>query len=131
SFLSVAARLAGGRERLGAGEGSAGTQAIHRLRVEAELLEDLFVMFAELRGTRGRDFGHVVHLNRTADRGAQVAARALEGNHDVVRPELRILDDVTRRLDDAERDVRLVEDLLPVRHRLGGKELVQNRGELR
>src|SRR6266446_10522746 len=95
-FFPVVTRLAGGRERLGAGDGSAGTQAIDLLRVEAELLEDLFVMFAELRGTPGRDFGHVVHLNRTADRGAQVAARALEGNDDVVGPELRIGNDGAR-----------------------------------
>src|SRR6185436_17423980 len=108
SFLSVAARLSGGHEPLGAGDGSAGTQAIDLLRVEAELLEDLFVMFAELRGTPGRDFGHIVHLNRTADRGAQVAARALEGNDDVVGPELRIGNDGARRLDHAERDVGLV-----------------------
>src|SRR6266478_8957184 len=110
-FFPVVTRLAGGRERLGAGDGSAGTQAIDLLRVEAELLEDLFVMFAELRGTPGRDFGHVVYLNRAAHRELQMPARALEGYDKVIGHELGVLGDVARWLDDAEGDVGLVECL--------------------
>src|SRR5882724_12018428 len=129
-FFSVVARLAGGRERLGAGDGSAGTQAIDLPRVEAELLEDLFVMLAELRGTPGRDFGHVVHLNRAAHRELQMSARALEGYDKVIGRELRVLRDVVRRPHDPEGDVGLVERLLPVCHRLRGEKLIQDGRQL-
>ena len=50
-------------------------------------------MFAKLGRACGRNLGYVMHLERTADRELEVPAGAIEWNDNVVRPELRVLDD--------------------------------------
>ncbi len=57
-------------------------------------------------------------------------AGALEWNDNVVRPELRVFDHFAWCKHHAKGKMRLLEDLTPMRHRLRGKGLVQDRSEL-
>ena len=72
-----------------------------------------------------------MHLDRTADGRAQVAACSFEGNDDAICPQLRIVDDFLWPPDGAEGDMNAVEGFVPMRHRLGAKDFVQNGGQLR
>ena len=72
-----------------------------------------------------------MHLNRTADGRGQFAAGSFERNDDVIRSQLRIIDDFLRLTHGAEGDVNAIEDLVPMRHRLRAEDLIQNRGQLR
>src|SRR5438046_6437678 len=85
------------------------------LRCEPNLTENLVVVLADLRGAFRGYFRHVLHRYRAADRPIELPARALERHDHAVRPELRIVDDAPWFAHDAVRDVRLVQDLLPVR----------------
>src|SRR5947207_5545528 len=104
------------RVLFGSRDGPARTEAGDLLRCEPNLSENLVVVLADLRGTFRGYFRHVVHRYRAADRPIELPARALERHDDAVRPELRVVDDAPRLAHDAVRDVRLVQDLLPVRH---------------
>ena len=88
-------------------------------------------MFAELRGSLRRHLGHAMHLHRAADRRGQPVAGTFERNDDVVRAQLRVADDVAWPLHVTKGEVRLLEDLAPMRHRLGGKRCIQDAGQLR
>src|SRR5262249_4643181 len=98
-------------------QGAARAQAVDALRVKSQVTEDLFGVLAKAGPTPGRDLGDTVHLNRAADRRADLAAGAFERNDDVVCPQLRIVDHLLRSAHGAERDVYTAEDLVPVRHR--------------
>src|SRR5262245_6022814 len=63
---------------------SARAQVIDAFRVKSQVTEDLLGVFAEVGPALGRDLGDAVHLNRAADRPAEVAAGAFERNDDVV-----------------------------------------------
>src|SRR5262249_240095 len=76
--------------------GPACAQGIDVLRAKSQLAEDLFVVLAEIGGAPGRDLGDTVHLNRAADRGAELGAGAFERNDDVVCRQLGILDHLLR-----------------------------------
>src|SRR4030095_7382266 len=71
---------------------AARAQLLNCLRVESQFFENLFVVFADFRRAFRRHFRHTVHLDRTADRGSQLAARALKRNDNVIQPQLRIVD---------------------------------------
>ena len=88
-------------------------------------------MLSDLRRALRRYFGDTVHLNRTADGRGQFAAGSFERNDDVIRSQLRIIDDFLRLTHGAEGDVNAIEDLVPMRHRLRAEDLIQNRGQLR
>ena len=97
--------------------------------VEAEFFQDFVVVFADFRGPFSRDFDHAVYLNRAADCEIQIATRALDRDDDIVLPQLRVVDHFGGSTHDAIREVSLVEDFLPVRHRLCGESCVQNSRE--
>src|SRR5439155_1093102 len=78
----------------------------------------------------GRHLRNAGHANGATDRRGQIAAGALQRNDDVVLPQLRIFDDISRCLYAAERDAGLFEDFVPVGHRLCAERFVQNRSEL-
>ena len=88
-------------------------------------------MFSKRRGALCRHFRHAVHLNGAADRRGQFAACAFERNDDVIRPQLRIVDDFLWPAHDAEGDVNAIEDFVPMRHRLRAEDFVENCGQLR
>src|SRR5438876_7645432 len=97
---------------------AAGIQAGDFRRAESELFENLFVVLAEFRRAFRRHFADTMHLNRTADRRAQLAARAFERHDDIIQSQLWIGDDFLRPTHSAERDVNAIEDFVPMRHRL-------------
>src|SRR4051794_6904805 len=96
--------------------GAAGVEAVDVAAAEPEFGENLFVVLADFRGAFGRHFRDAMPLNRAADCGRQLSARALDGNDDVIRTQLRIIADFLRPTHGAEGDVNPVEDLVPVRH---------------
>src|SRR5262249_47649012 len=71
---------------------AARAQAVDGLRGKSQVTQDLFRVLAEIGSAPGRDFGDPVHLNRTADRPAEVAAGAFERNDNVICRQLRIVD---------------------------------------
>ena len=87
------------------------------------------VVLAEA-GRAARGFlGNAVQQHGIAKR--QLASRALERNDHVVRAQLRVVDDFARLYNRSARDVRFVEDLAPVLHRLPGERVIQDCPELR
>src|SRR5260221_14687131 len=120
------------RSRLGCGfpDSAAGAQAGDFSGAETEIFENLFVVLAEIRRAFRRHFADTMHLNRTADRGGQLAARAFKRNHDVIQPQLRIADDLLWTANRAERDVDAIKDLVPIGHRLSAEDFVENGREL-
>src|SRR5258708_817911 len=110
---------------------AARAQALNCLRVEPQFFENLLVVFADFRRAFRRHFRHTVHLDRTADRGSQLAARALERNDDVIQPQLRVVDHLLWPADGAKRDVDVAEDLGPMGHRLRAENFVEDGRELR
>src|SRR4051812_38444193 len=79
---------------------SARTEAFDLLRVEAELLEDFFVVFADLGRSLRRHLCDTVNLQGTADGGLQRSTSAFERYDNVIDPELRIVDDLAGRAHD-------------------------------
>ena len=73
-------------------------------------------MLADSRRAPGGYFSHTVHLNGTADGRGQLLAGSFERNDDVIRSQLRIINDFLRVTHGAEGDVNAVEDLIPMRH---------------
>src|SRR5712672_1817089 len=111
--------------------GAARTQTIDFGRAESELPENLIVVFSNLWGALRGHFGDAMHLKRAADRRRQLAAGTVERNDDVVRPELGIVDHLLWPTHRSERYVNAVEHVIPMRHRLGTEDLVEDRRELR
>src|SRR5216684_1545411 len=111
--------------------GTTGTQTIDFGRAKSELPENLLVVFSDLWGALGGHFGDAMHLKRAADRRRQLAAGAFERNDDVIRLELGIVDHLLWSTHSPKRDVNAVEDLVPMRHRLGTEDLIEDRRELR
>src|ERR1700722_619002 len=72
-----------------------------------------------------------MHLNRTADGRGQLLAGSFERNDDVIRSQLRIIHDFLRLTHGAEGNVNAVEDLIPVRHWLRSKDLIEYCRQLR
>src|ERR1700724_3235300 len=88
-------RLSDGRSRrlLCLRDSAARMQCVDFAPAEPELLEDLFIVFSQRRGSPRRHLGDAMHLNGTADRGAELATGAVEWNYHLIQPQLRILDD--------------------------------------
>src|SRR5271169_4615165 len=107
------------------------TQTIDFGRVESELPENFLVVFSNLRGALRGHFGDAMDLKGTADGGRQLAAGTIERNDDVVSLELGIVDHLFWRTHCSERYVSAVEHLVPMFHRLGEEDLVEDRRELR
>src|ERR1700680_3784288 len=78
SVLLFGNRLSDGRSRrlLFCRHGTARVQCVDFTRAESDLLEDLLVVCSQRRGSPRRHLGDAMHLNRTADRRAQLAACA-------------------------------------------------------
>ena len=74
-------------------DGAAGTQARDVVTCKSKFLQHGIVMLADSRRAPGRHFGDTVHLNRTADGRGQLLAGSFERNDDVIRSQLRIIDD--------------------------------------
>src|ERR1700722_15069917 len=110
--------------------GTARTQTIDFGRAESELAENFLVVFANLWGALRGHLGDAMHLKRAADCGGQLAAGTFERNDDVVRPELGIVDHLLWSTHRSERHVNAVERVIPMRHRLGTEDLVEDRREL-
>src|SRR5712671_6710855 len=111
--------------------GTAFMQTIDFSRAESELPENLLVVFSNLWGALRGHLGDAMHLKRAADCGRQLAAGTVERNDDVIRPELGIVDHVLRPSHRSERHVNAIEHLVPMCHRLGTEDLVEDRRELR
>src|SRR4029077_2083402 len=102
------------------------TQTIDFGRAESQLPENFLVVFANLWGALRGYLGDAMHLKRARDGGRQLAAGTIERNDDVVRLELRILDHLLRPAHRSERHVNAIEHLVPMRHRLGTEDLVED-----
>src|SRR6476620_827986 len=111
--------------------GTAFMQTIDFGRAKSELPENFLVVFSNLRGALRGHFGDAMHLKRAADCGRQLAAGTIERNDDVVRLELGILDHLLRPAHRSGRHVSATEHRVPMRHRLGTEDLVEDRRELR
>src|ERR1700733_273236 len=110
---------------------AAGTKAFDIVRGETKLFQHLVVVLADSRGAPGGYFGDTVDLNRTADGRGQLLAGSFERNYDVVGSQLRIIDDFLRPTHRAEGDVNAIEDLIPMRHWLRAKNLIEHCRQLR
>jgi hypothetical protein len=110
---------------------AARTEAVDFGGGEPELLENLLVLFSKRRSALRSHFRHALHLNGAADRRGQFAACAFERNDDLIRTQLRIVDDFLWPAHDAEGDVNIIEGVVPMRHRLRAEDFVKNSGQLR
>ncbi len=108
-----------------------GTQTIDFGRAKSELPENFLVVFSNLWSALGGHFGDAMHLKRAADCGCQLAAGTIERDDDVVRLELGIVDHLSRPTHGSERHVNAIEHLVPMGHRLGAEDLVEDRRKLR
>src|SRR6478672_10494838 len=107
--------------------GTARTQTIDFGHAESQLPENFLVVFANLRGALRGYFGDAMDLKRAADGGRQLATGTFERNNDVVRPELGIVDHLLRPTHRSKRHVDAIEHLVPMCHRLGTEDLVEDR----
>src|SRR5260370_27661172 len=105
---------------------AARTQACDVVICESKFLQHFFVVLADSRRAPGRYFSNTVHLNRTADGRGQLLASSFERNNDVIRSQLRIINDFLRLTHSAERDLSAVEDFVPMRHWLRTKNLIEH-----
>src|SRR5215470_10501388 len=112
---------------LGFSHGAACTQALDAVRVKPQLLEELIGVLAEPGRAPRRHLGDAMHLDWAADRRGELAARAFERNDDVVRLELRVVDDFLRLAHGPDREA--AEHLVPMRHWLSAEDLVENGDE--
>src|SRR6266436_8841563 len=110
--------------------GAAGMKLFDLASVEPELPENVVIVLAEVGRTACGFLCNAVHLHGAADRRGQLASRALERNDDVVRAQLRVIDDLGGFQNRSVRDVRFVEDFAPVLHRLPGEHVIQDCPEL-
>src|SRR4029077_12642680 len=113
------------------GNGTAFTQTVDFGGAKSELLENLLVVFSKLWGALRGYLGDAMHLHRTADRRCQLAAGAFERNDNVIRSQLGIIDHFLRPAHCSKRHMNAVEHFVPMRHRLGAEDLVQDCRELR
>src|SRR6266850_6569998 len=65
--------------------GATRAQAVDFGRVESQFLENLVVVLSDFRSALCGHFGNAMHLNRTADRRSDLAARPLDRDDDVIR----------------------------------------------
>src|SRR5579862_2597446 len=107
-----------------------GPQPIDVACTESELIQDFLGVLANAGRAPSRLLGHAMDLDRTADRRGQFLAGAFERNDDVVRPQLRIVDDIQWIPHGTECHVDFAEHLIPMRHRLRGEDAFKNGGEL-
>src|SRR6201987_384542 len=98
---------------------------------ESKFLQHFIVVLADSRRAPGRYFSNTVYLNGTADGRGQLLASSFERNDDVIRSQLRIINDFLRLTHGAERDLSAVEDFVPMRHRLRTKNLIEHCRQLR
>src|ERR1700751_2673323 len=98
---------------------------------ESKFLQHFIVVLADSRRAPGRYFSNTVQLNGTADGRGQLLASSFERNHDVIRSQLRIINDFLRLTHGAEGDVNAVEDLIPMRHWLRTKDFIEYCRQLR
>src|ERR1700684_808874 len=111
--------------------GTARVQTINLRRAKSELAENLLVVLSDLwRALRGH-LGDAMHLKRTADCGRQLAASTSERNDDVVCLELGIVDYFLWPTHRSKSHVNAVEHFVPMSHRLGREDLVEDCRELR
>src|SRR6202000_1143338 len=115
----------------GFGNDAAFIQTIDFGYAESEVPENFVVVLSNVRGPPSGDLRDAMHLHRTADCGRQLAACTFERNDDVVRTELGIVDYLLRTTHCSERHVNAVEHRVPMRHRLGTKDPLEDLGELR
>src|SRR5690242_14960587 len=101
-------------------------EAVDLFRVKTQLLKNLFIMLAKFRSPFCSYLVDAVHLNRTADCRRQLLAGSFKRNDDVIRTQLWIVDDFLRIAHSSERDVDAIEDLVPMRHRLGAEYFIEN-----
>src|ERR1700722_7732855 len=73
--------------------GAARAQAVDFGGGEPKLLENLLVVFSKRWSALRSHFRYAVHANGAADRRGQIAACAFERNDDLIRSQLRIVDD--------------------------------------
>src|SRR4051794_24604417 len=76
-------------------DGAAGIKLFDLGRVEPELLENLVIVLTEAGPATRRLLCNAVHLHGAADCEGQLAFCGLERNDDVVRAQLRVVDDFT------------------------------------
>src|ERR1700746_4054590 len=88
-------------------------------------------MLADSRSAPGRYFSNAVHLNRTADGRGQLLSGSFERNDDVIRSQLRIINDFLRLTHGAEGNGNAIEDFIPMRHWLRTKDLIEHCRQLR
>jgi hypothetical protein len=72
---------------------AAHAQTVDFVISKTELFQNFIVMLADSRRAPGRYFRNTVHLNRTADGRGQLLAGSFERNDDVIRSQLRIIND--------------------------------------
>jgi len=72
-----------------------------------------------------------MHLNGTVDRRGELSAGAFQWNDDIIHLQLRVANDFLRATHRTESDVNAIEHLVPMCHRLRGKNLVEDFGQLR
>src|SRR6267378_2524388 len=117
--------------RLHPSKGTARQQCTDIARAEAEFLQNSLVVLSEGRGAPSRHLFDAMHLYWAADGGSQLAGGTFQWHNNVIERKLRIIDDFLRTAHGAERHVDALEDLLPMRHRLGCEDIIQNRRQLR
>src|SRR5882762_9292561 len=113
--------------RLHLSKGTARQQCTDIARAEAEFLQNSLVVLSEGRGAPSRHLFDAMHLYWAADGGSQLAGGTFQRHNNVIERQLRIIDDFLRTAHGAERHVDALEDLLPMRHRLGCEDIIQNR----
>src|ERR1700693_1821911 len=107
-------------------DSATGTWACDVATCESKLLQHLIVVLDDARRPPGRHFRNSVLLNGTADGRGQLFAGTFERNDDVVRSQLRIVNDFLRPTHGAKRDLSSVEDFVPMRHGLRTKNLIEH-----
>src|SRR5258706_205562 len=110
---------------LRAGDRAGRLQALDLAGVESQLLQDLVVVLTEVGRTPRRHLRRLRDRHRAVHRVTGRGAAVVDAHHDVVREELRILDDLLGDLHDAVGQPRPVEHRLPVRERARAEEAVE------
>src|SRR6266849_6247468 len=105
---------------------AASTKTVDIASRETKFFQHLVVMLADSRRAPGRYLSNTVYLNRTADGRGQLLAGSFKRNDDVIRSQLRIINDFLRLTHGAERDLSAAEDFVPMRHWLRTKNLIEH-----
>src|ERR1700722_2317894 len=106
--------------------GAAGAQRSDLGSTESELRENFLSVLPDFRSSLCSHLGYAVHLDRTADRRRQFAARTFDRNDYVVQPQLWVVNHLFRSAHGAERDVDPAEDLVPMLHRRRAKDVIKD-----